>query len=159
MGCPSRGPSVCAGGAPSLAVAGGSLVPGSGPPPLRIAAAADLQSVLPKIAKAFTRKTGTAVSVSYGSSGVLFLQALRHAPFDVFMSADSFYPARLLRQGDGVAGTERVYARGGLVLWFSKKPDLAGDKSPIHALMDPSIGRLRWQPPGSLLMAVLPCIA
>ncbi|MHB1606935.1 MAG: molybdate ABC transporter substrate-binding protein [Leptospirales bacterium] len=111
-------------------------------PPLRIAAAADLSSILPSIAKEFTRKTGITVSISYGSSGVLFLQTTRHAPFDVFMSADSFYPARLMRQGYGIPGTDRVYARGGLVLWFSKQPDLSAGKSPIRALLDPSIGKI-----------------
>ncbi len=111
-------------------------------PPLRIAAAADLEAILPKIAEAFTRKTGIPVSVSYGSSGVFFLQVRHHAPFDLFMSADAFYPARLVRLGDGVPGTDRIYARGGLVLWFSRKPELAPGVSPVKALSDPSFGKI-----------------
>ncbi len=84
---------------------------------LKIAAAADLTSVMPKLSAAFERETGTHLSVSLGSSGNFFAQIRNGAPFDVFLSADQSYPEKLQDSGLTVPGTLSTYARGKLVLW------------------------------------------
>src|SRR5215217_4559213 len=62
---------------------------------IAVAAASDLQTVLPELASRFQRDTGSAVKLSFGSSGNFFAQIQNGAPFDVFLSADIDYPRRL----------------------------------------------------------------
>jgi molybdate transport system substrate-binding protein len=50
-----------------------------------------------------------------GSSGVLYAQIMKGAPFDVFLSADTQRPNNLVRAGLGK--NVNVYAIGRLVLW------------------------------------------
>ena len=56
---------------------------------IRVAAAADLQTAMPELAKLFEAQTGVSVDVVYGSSGNFFSQIQNGAPLDVFFSADS----------------------------------------------------------------------
>ena len=60
--------------------------------PLRIAAAADLEPVLPPILESFDQATGLKVEASYQASASLVTQIENGAPFDVFLSADLGYP-------------------------------------------------------------------
>jgi len=85
-----------------------------------VAAASDLQVVLPKIAADFERRTGEKVNVSFGSSGNFLAQIQNGAPFDVFLSADIDYPRQLERAGLAEPGTIFPYATGSLVLWTRK---------------------------------------
>jgi molybdate transport system substrate-binding protein len=87
---------------------------------LTIAAASDLQSVLPEIAGRYEKATGTRVRVSFGSSGNFFAQIQNGAPFDLFFSADVGYPRRLEQAGRVERGSVRLYAIGRLVLWTRK---------------------------------------
>ncbi len=91
---------------------------------LRVAAAADLQPVMPVLAAAFEKKTGVKLLVSYGSSGSLVTQITNGAPFDVFFGADFLFPEQLVAAGltDGTAPTP--YAQGTLVLWARKDSPL-----------------------------------
>ncbi len=99
---------------------------------LRVAVAANFAVPAEAIARAFTEKTGTEVSISTGSSGALFAQITQGAPFSVFLSADAARPERLESQGLGVAGSRFTYALGRLVLW-SRDPDLiSGDDSVLR---------------------------
>ncbi|HET9012192.1 MAG TPA: molybdate ABC transporter substrate-binding protein, partial [Gemmatimonadaceae bacterium] len=90
---------------------------GQAPKRLTIAAASDLQTVLPDIVRDFERAGSATVAVSYGSSGNFFAQIQNGAPFDVFLSADVDYPKRLAAVGVADSSTMRVYATGHLVLW------------------------------------------
>src|SRR5215472_3926138 len=85
--------------------------------PLAIAAASDLQSVLPTITNSFERSTGVKINVSFGSSGNFLAQIKNGAPFDVFLSADIDYPREIERAGLAEPGTLSPYAMGSLVLW------------------------------------------
>lgn len=87
---------------------------------LKIAAAADLSTVMQKLAPDFERETGIHVSVSLGSSGNFFAQIGNGAPFDVFLSADRSYPEKLQEAGLTEPGTLITYARGKLVLWTAQ---------------------------------------
>lgn len=91
---------------------------------LRVAAAADLQPVMPVIAAAYQQKTGTKLVVSYGSSGSLVTQITNGAPFDIFFGADFVFPERLVAAGLADTSAPVPYARGTLVLWARKDSPL-----------------------------------
>lgn len=84
---------------------------------LTVAAASDLQSALPAIASQFEKDTGHEVAITFGSSGNFFAQIRNGAPFDVFLSADFEYPARLESAGLAERGSLVEYAHGRIVLW------------------------------------------
>ena len=85
---------------------------------IRVAAAADLQTVMPEIAKAFEAQTGIHVDVAYGSSGNFYVQIRNGAPMDVFFSADSEYPMKIEQAGLAEPNSEVIYAVGRIVLWM-----------------------------------------
>jgi molybdate transport system substrate-binding protein len=84
---------------------------------LRVAAAADLQPVMPVLSQAYEHATGIKLVVSFGSSSTLATQILGGAPMDIFLGADFTYPEKVVAAGlaDGTAPT--AYAKGTLVLW------------------------------------------
>lgn len=84
---------------------------------LTVAAASDLQSVLPTIAQQFQRETGHAVTPVFGSSGNFFMQIQNGAPFDLFFSADIEYPRQLEAAKLAEPGSLYEYAAGEIVLW------------------------------------------
>ena len=91
---------------------------------LHVAAAADLQPVMPLLTSVYQQKTGTKVIVSYGSSGALVGQITNGAPFDLFLGADFVFPERLVAAGLTDASAPLPYARGTLVLWARKDSPL-----------------------------------
>ena len=91
---------------------------------LRVAAASDLQSALPVLARQFEPECHCKLVVSFGSSGNFFQQLQNAAPFDVFLSADVQYPQKLQEAGLTVAGTLSEYASGKIVLWIRNESKL-----------------------------------
>jgi molybdate transport system substrate-binding protein len=96
-----------------------ALLPSSGPQgtTLAVAAASDLQALMPELAGRFERDTAVRVTASFGSSGNFFAQIQNGAPFDLFMSADVEYPRRLVADGHAETGSLYTYATGRIVLW------------------------------------------
>lgn len=84
---------------------------------IRVAAAADLNHVLPVLIEHFSAQSGHVIRTSYGSSGNLSRQIMQGAPFDLFMSADQSYVERLAQQGLTADGGT-LYAVGQLVLFI-----------------------------------------
>jgi molybdate transport system substrate-binding protein len=91
---------------------------------LTIAAASDLQPVLPAIAARFERQSGAPVGITFGSSGSFFAQIRNGAPFDLFLSADVDYPAQLVAAGAAIGDTLYEYAVGRIVLWSRRDRQL-----------------------------------
>lgn len=91
---------------------------------LRVAAAADLQPVLPVLAERYEKATGVKIVANYGSSATLATQILNGAPTDLFLGADFVFPEKIVAAGlaDGTAPTQ--YAKGTLVLWARKDSPL-----------------------------------
>ena len=114
--------------------------------PLRIAAAADLQPVLPPILDQFQKATGIQAEATYQASAALTTQILNGAPFDLFLSADLSYPKRLIDAGAADAtgfpdpSSPITYGRGTLVLWTRK--DSRWPNPTLATLSDPSLKRL-----------------
>jgi molybdate transport system substrate-binding protein len=85
-----------------------------------VAAAADLQFVMPELVQQFEKETGQKVRVSFGSSGNFASQIQNGAPFDLFFSADLNYPKQLDAAGLIEPGSVYHYADGRIVLWTLK---------------------------------------
>jgi len=107
--------------------------------PLRVSAAANLQKIFTEaLIPAFTKKTGVAVSPTYGATKQLAVQIENGAPIDVFVAADTVTPQKLLGEKLLAVGTVQPYAIGRLVVWSLKNAahhpatvqDLA---SPVYA--------------------------
>ena len=108
---------------------------------LTIAAASDLQGVMPEVVDAFERATGGQARVVFGSSGNFFTQIANGAPFDLFFSADIDYPQRLEKAGLTTPGTLFEYATGRLVLWSLKGTPVDLGQG-LRALLVPSVRRV-----------------
>lgn len=84
---------------------------------VRVAVAANFTHTLEQLQARFEKTTPHRVVMISGSTGKLFAQITTGAPFDVFLSADTEAPARLVESGQAVAHSQFTYARGRLVLW------------------------------------------
>jgi molybdate transport system substrate-binding protein len=108
---------------------------------LRIAAASDLQFVMPDLAAQYEKQTGVKLAITYGSSGNFVAQIQNGAPFDLFLSADVNYPHKLVVAQLADVSSLQIYAVGHLVLWFP--PDSPLDPSAgLKILSDPRIQKI-----------------
>jgi molybdate transport system substrate-binding protein len=88
---------------------------------LTIAAAADLRGALQELSAAFEKSHPlTKIDPTFGSSGTFYSQLTAKAPFDLFLSADSAYPAKLVEQGLAKPDAVFKYAVGHIVVWTRK---------------------------------------
>lgn len=97
---------------------------------VQVAVAANFTGPMQVIAPLFERDTGHKAVLSYGATGKFYAQVVNGAPFEVLLAADDETPARLVREGHGVAGSAFTYAIGTLVLW-SANPDLVDARGEI----------------------------
>ena len=110
---------------------------GWGQKKLRVAAAADLQPVLPVLAAEYERATGVKLVVSYGSSSTLATQILNGEPMDIFLGADFVFPEKVVAAGLADTTSPVAYARGTLVLWARKDSPL--QPLSMERLTDPRV--------------------
>lgn len=82
---------------------------------LRVAVASNFGSTAALIADAYTAKTGIGVDLIISSTGKLYAQISRGAPFDVFLSADGRRPKMLFETN--LMEAPKTYAEGILALW------------------------------------------
>jgi molybdate transport system substrate-binding protein len=103
-----------------------------------VAAASDLQIVVPRLVAGFEKASRITVRTSFGSSGSFFAQIQNGAPFDVFLSADVEYPRNLVKAGAADGASLYEYATGQLVLWARNDSGLDVAKG-LALLRDPRI--------------------
>lgn len=104
---------------------------------LHIAAAADLQPVLPSLAIDYEKTTGVHVIPSFGSSATLTQQLQNGAPEDLFLSADCAHPQQLADAKLTTAPQPTLYARGVLVLWARR--DSPAQPISLGSLSNPGV--------------------
>ena len=102
--------------------------------PLTIAVAANFHKTLQQITAAYEQKTAQKFRLASASSGVLYAQIQQGAPFDMFFAADVALPRQLIQNGLAAPESERIYARGQLVLY-------SGSALPLQRLQR---GEFRW---------------
>jgi molybdate transport system substrate-binding protein len=98
------------------------------PPKLRIAAASDLKFALTELCQTFTKMTGQAVDLQFGSSGNLSRQITQGLPLDIFMSADEALVFSLF-EGGFTPDNGALYATGRIALMLPKNSALQLPKS------------------------------
>lgn len=108
---------------------------------LTIAAAADLQAVMPEIAAQFQKQTNIPVKLLFGSSGNFYTQIQNGAPFDLFFSADIAYPQKLDASGLTEPGSLYEYGAGKIVLLALKSSNLNLNKG-LGVLLDDGVGKI-----------------
>lgn len=86
---------------------------------VNIACAANFTSPMKELAALYEKCTGTAVKCTFGSTGMLYGQITKGAPYDLFFAADEKRPALLFK--DGRSEQPKLYAKGKVVLWTGKK--------------------------------------
>ena len=111
---------------------------------VKVAVASNFLKPLKKLAKSFENTSGHGVIISAGSTGKLYAQIVRGAPFEVFLAANAREPERLEKEGLISAGSRFTYALGELVLWSAKpgidvKDILTTDQYNRIALANPKL--------------------
>jgi molybdate transport system substrate-binding protein len=111
--------------------------------PLAVAAAANLEAVLPELKAGFEAEhPGVEVRATMGASGSFFAQIRNGAPFDVLLSADAEYPRKLVEAGLGREEDLALYATGTLVVWAPAGTRLDLERRGLAALTDPAMRKL-----------------
>lgn len=85
---------------------------------LSVACAANFTSAMKELASMYEKETGMQVNCTFGSTGMLYGQITKGAPYDLFFAADEKRPALLHEQG--LAEAPVPYAKGRAVLWSRK---------------------------------------
>ncbi len=124
----------------ALAFSGLGVSAQSKPTVLHVAAAADLQPVMPILAQAYEKETGTRLEVSFGSSSALATQIMNGAPMDIFLGADFSFPEKVVAANLADEPAPVPYANGTLVVWTRKDSGI----SPISTdrLTDANVTRI-----------------
>ena len=97
---------------------------------VQVAVAANFTAPMQQIAAQFEKDSGHKAVLSFGATGKFYAQIVNGAPFELLLAADDETPARLEKEGQGVAGSRFTYAIGKLVLW-SADPKLVDAKGEI----------------------------
>lgn len=95
-----------------------------------VAVAANFSAPMRMLAAEFEKESGHKALLSFGATGKFYAQIRNGAPFEVLLAADDETPAKLEKEGLGVAGSRFTYAIGRLALW-SAKPGFVDDKGEV----------------------------
>ncbi len=110
------------------------------PKELHIAAASDLQPVLPTLAAEYEQATGVKIIPSFGSSATLAQQITNGDPQDLFLSADYVHPEQLVAANLTTSRVPVPYAHGVLVLWARK--DSPAQPITLNVLTSPKVHKI-----------------
>lgn len=98
---------------------------------LVVAAASDLIPAFKELGASFEQATGTKVTFTFSSTGILARQIENGAPVDLFAAANISFVDGLEKKGLIIADTKAIYARGRITLWVA-----ATNKAEISKLED-----------------------
>lgn len=110
---------------------------GGRPEPLQVAAASDLRQALPVLIAAYRQGHPGEVEFTAGSSGQLAEQIRQGASFDLFLSANREFVAKLATDGTVEPASVRPYALGKLVVAIN--PVFAHHPKTLEDLANPAI--------------------
>jgi molybdate transport system substrate-binding protein len=103
-----------------------------------VAAAANVSSVADELQAAFLKDyPHYTIEFTFGASGALATQILNGAPFQVYLSADTSFPQKLV-DAKMTAGPIQVYAVGKLIFLTTKTLDLSRG---LSVLLDPAVAQ------------------
>jgi len=102
---------------------------------IKVAVAANLQTVIKALGTDFKQKTGITVEPIVGASGNLTTQISNGAPFDLFLSADMSFPVTLYKEGFS-SKQPVVYAQGSLIICSNQD---IGERIKKIAIANPAI--------------------
>jgi molybdate transport system substrate-binding protein len=105
-----------------------------------VSAAADLYPVLEELAPLLEKETGLTLKTNIGSTGQLTEQIAAGARVDVFLAASTSAIDQLRQKDLLVPGSDRVYARGRLVMW-TRSGDRVGVKT-VQDLVGAQVSRI-----------------
>ena len=126
-----------------------------------VAVAANFTAPMQKIAAEFEKDTGHKIATAFGATGKFYAQIKNGAPFDVLLAADDKTPAKLIKEGAAVTGSQLTYAIGKLVLWSAKPAlvDPAGDVLKNSNFDHLAIANPKLAPYGSAAVDVMKSLA
>ncbi|HUQ31637.1 MAG TPA: molybdate ABC transporter substrate-binding protein [Pyrinomonadaceae bacterium] len=107
---------------------------------ITVAAAANLTDAFTELGKEFNARTGVRVIFSFGATADLAKQIENGAPFDVYASADVEHVDELKSKGLLLVGTNKLFARGRLVLWIP--PGSRFTLNRIEEIVRPEVERI-----------------
>jgi molybdate transport system substrate-binding protein len=90
---------------------------------VKIAVAANFTQAAQSIGALFEKATGHKAVFSFGSTGQIYTQIAKGAPFEVFLAADRARPEKAAAEGFALAESRFTYATGKIVL-YSRDPNL-----------------------------------
>lgn len=122
----------------ALIILGASL-PAVAGEKLLIAVAANFILPSGELTQMFQEQTGITVEATYASTGKLYGQIVKDAPYDLFFAADEKRPDLLHKKG--LCDTPFVYARGQVVLWTADK-DLCGTAGWQAVVKNPEVKKI-----------------
>jgi molybdate transport system substrate-binding protein len=88
-----------------------------GAPAIKVAAAADLAFAFKEVGESFEKKTGSKVTFSFGSTGLLAKQIAEGAPYDVLGAANISFIDDVVKSGACLGDSKSLYATGRIVMW------------------------------------------
>jgi molybdate transport system substrate-binding protein len=111
---------------------------------IKIAAASDLQPVLPDLIAEFQTQTGIKADASYASSATLAQQIINGGPFDLFLAADLSFPEKVVAANLSDSAKPVPYARGTLVLWSRNDSPIRRSSGSLtmDTLRNPALGKV-----------------
>lgn len=82
---------------------------------LKVACATNFTAAMNTLITLYVKESGNEVICTFGSTGMLYSQITKGAPYDLFFAADQKRPAMLHAKGYGETPT--LYAQGKVVVW------------------------------------------
>lgn len=91
---------------------------------IHVAAAANLSLMFADLARACQESTGVKMTPSFGATAQLEQQIENGGPFDLFLAADTQHVDALAAKDLVAADSRAIFARGTLVIWAPRRPDI-----------------------------------